>query len=422
MPGRFAMLLALTVAPFWAQPQPAPADLLDRFRASIRETLRQLPDYTCQETIQRSRRPVKGSGFQNLDTLRLQVALINRRERYSWADATQFEDRELRELIGKGVISTGGFASHVAHVFLSRAAQFQRKGQEEMQGRPAVRFDYEVPVEHSTFKVSVPPEETEVGVRGTFWVDVETLDLLRLEVHADEVPTELGISEVRETIDYARTPIGDGTFLLPVSSTLLVTDLQSEEHRNQASFSACRQYKVESNVRFAGEETSPEKPAPSVAPTAISRDLPPRLLLEIELEQDITPEKSALGDSIRAVVSKAARVADQIVVPVGSVVHGRLVRLEKEARPFLHYIVGLELHTLQLGDSRVELFATLQDAGPAAGLLRQTRRMDPVFTRKRTTRFDILVREKPKGEGVLHWDARHPRIRKGLKMRWVTTE
>jgi hypothetical protein len=365
---------------------------------------------------------VKGSGFQNLDTLRLQVALINRRERYSWADATQFEDRELRELIGKGVISTGGFASHVAHVFLSRAAQFQRKGQEEMQGRPAVRFDYEVPVEHSTFKVSVPPEETEVGVRGTFWVDVETLDLLRLEVHADEVPTELGISEVRETIDYARTPIGDGTFLLPVSSTLLVTDLQSEEHRNLASFSACRQYKVESNVRFAGEETSPEKPAPSVAPTAISRDLPPRLLLEIELEQDITPEKSALGDSIRAVVSKAARVADQIVVPVGSVVHGRLVRLEKEARPFLHYIVGLELHTLQLGDSRVELFATLQDAGPAAGLLRQTRRMDPVFTRKRTTRFDILVREKPKGEGVLHWDARHPRIRKGLKMRWVTTE
>ena len=41
---------------------------------------------------------------------------------------------------------------------------------------------------------------------------------------------------------------------------------------------------------------------------------------------------------------------------------------------------------------------------------------------KRTGRLDILVSEKPRGEGILLWDAKHPQIRRGLKMRWVTAD
>ena len=36
--------------------------------------------------------------------------------------------------------------------------------------------------------------------------------------------------------------------------------------------------------------------------------------------------------------------------------------------------------------------------------------------------MDILVREAPRGQGVLHWEAKRPRIRKGFRMRWLANE
>jgi hypothetical protein len=119
---------------------------------------------------------------------------------------------------------------------------------------------------------------------------------------------------------------------------------------------------------------------------------------------------------------RPVRDGGKAIVPQGAVVHGRLVRLERSAQPFDHYVVGLEFHTLETGDTSFDLFATMQDAGPAPGILPQAKRLDPVFTRKRTARLDILVREKPRGEGILHWDAKHIPIRRGLKMRWMTVD
>src|SRR4030088_201519 len=99
--------------------QPVPSDLLPRFQASPKQTLPRLPDYTCIETIARSRRASTSPHYQPLDTIRLQVGLIGGRERYSWPDAARFDDRELRDLVGRGIIGTGDFAGHVQHVFLS---------------------------------------------------------------------------------------------------------------------------------------------------------------------------------------------------------------------------------------------------------------------------------------------------------------
>ncbi|MEO8128497.1 MAG: hypothetical protein ABI822_15460, partial [Bryobacteraceae bacterium] len=134
------------------------------------------------------------------------------------------------------------------------------------------------------------------------------------------------------------------------------------------------------------------------------------------------PGKAAVGDSIRGILAHPIRDGGMAVVPQGSVVHGRLVRLERSAQPYEHFIVGLEFHTLETAGNSVDLFATMQNAGPAPGLLLQAKRLDPVFTRKRTGRLDILVREKPRGEGILHWDAKHTQIHRGLKMRWLTVD
>jgi hypothetical protein len=61
----------------------------------------------------------------------------------------------------------------------------------------------------------------------------------------------------------------------------------------------------------------------------------------------------------------------------------------------------------------------MEEVSNASGLLRQAKRLDPTFSRQRKGKLEILVREHPLGQGILHWDARQSRIRPGLKMKWV---
>jgi hypothetical protein len=399
-----------------------PAAMLQKFRARLQSVLDQLPDYTCLQSIDRARRPSASTAFQTLDSIRVQVGLISGEERFSWPDSQRFNDLELREMVGRGVVGTGSFALHVRHVFLSPGTRFTDKGPSEARGQKAVQYDFELPVEHSRYKLRMPPHEAEVGVRGSFWFVPESLELLKLIVVADEIDPDLGVMEVAHQIEYDRLPIGDGSFLLPVAARLSLIDLNGEEHRNDSTFRDCRQYRAESKLTFAGEENEPAPAvaaeAPSPSPGAI--ELPPNVSMELTLTSELVPEKAALGDTIGAAIAKPVVRENQVLVPQGAAVFGRVVRIEKEATPFPHYVVGLEFHTIEAGGKKIDLYATMDDAGPAPGLLRQTKRMDPVFTKRRTKRFDMLVREKPRGQGILRWDAKHEKMKPGLRMLWHT--
>jgi hypothetical protein len=105
-------------------------------------------------------------------------------------------------------------------------------------------------------------------------------------------------------------------------------------------------------------------------------------------------------------------------VPEGAVVLGRLVRLEQQTGPVPIFEIGLEFHTLETGGVAQPLQATLEEAGPSAGLLRQAKRLEPTFSRRRRVRMDILVREVQRGQGILHWDPRRLPIPRGLRMKW----
>ena len=96
------------------------------------------------------------------------------------------------------------------------------------------------------------------------------------------------------------------------------------------------------------------------------------------------------------------------------------MRLDRETMPVPHYVVAIEMDALELGGATAPLLATMLEAGPAAGLLRQEKRFMPTFTQKRPAKLGILVAEQQRGQGVLLWDAKRPRIPRGLRMRWET--
>ena len=98
---------------------------LARIRYHMSQNLTQIPNYTCTQTIERSTRRAKGRKFQLIDTLRLEVALVNGNEMFAWPGSGRFEDKKIADLVGRGgAIGNGAFAGHARAVFLSGAPRF----------------------------------------------------------------------------------------------------------------------------------------------------------------------------------------------------------------------------------------------------------------------------------------------------------
>jgi hypothetical protein len=390
--------------------------LLTRIKAKMEENLTRVPDYTCFQTVDRWGRHSPDAELEQMDTLRLEVGFIGDKEVFSWQGASKFQEKQLADMIGAGTVGTGSFAIHASNVFLTDAPEFTYKGEETLDGRRAIRFEYNVSRALSRYKLRVSRHQAVVGFHGSLWVDRETLDLIRLEVRAHDIPPELQLARASDVMEYQRVPIGQSDFLLPRSSELTMVWVYGQEHRNRRQLSRCRQYVAGSRLSFGEDPADSSPPKPETARLKLPPDLPMRL----SLDGDIRPETAAIGDPIRAVLSRPLLDGDRMLAPEGAVALGRLVRLEKYEAPIPHYVVGLEFHTLRFQDVETEFSATMEDAGPASGLIRQAKRLMPTFTRKRAPRFDILVRERPRGQGVLHWKAKNKRIRRGLRMRWRT--
>jgi hypothetical protein len=345
-------------------PPPIAADplLLERVKTKAAENLQRLPNYTCTQTIERSRRGGKTENFDLVDRLRLEVALVDGGELFSWPGASKFEEKRIGEIVGGGTISNGNFALHEKGIFLSPATTFTYAGEEVLNGRRALLFDYRVPQPSSIYRLRrTVGNEAFVGHHGTFWVAADTLDLIRLEVHADDIPPSLDLAQASDAMEYSRLHIGDGDFLLPKSSEFVVSDVFGNENRNRAEFSACRQYTGESVISFDVASTVQAAPARQ-APVIL---VPGGVRVEVRLQTPIDSYHSARGDLITAVVGKDARNRGKIVAPKGALLTGRITRLEKRSTPNQDYFfVGLDFTTIEFGGGRGEFRAAHQFSGP----------------------------------------------------------
>jgi hypothetical protein len=397
----------LSVFGLAAQPGFDAETLLHDIRERIRDNLNRMPDYVCTQTVERSVRSGAGAPLKTLDTLRLEVALVGNRELFSWAGASRFQEQELADLVGRGAVGTGSFALHAKTVFLTGAAEFEYRGEDVKDGRKAFRFTYSVPLEASRYRVRMQPHEAVVAFKGAFLADAETLDVIRLEVHAEDLPQKLGLIRVSDVMEYARTPIGGTDFLLPRASELTMSGAYGDESVNRAKFGACRQYSAVSTLSF-------ETNSGPAAPTAAS-PISPGVILDVELESEIALSHASIGDLLTARLARAAGG-----LPQGATVTGRIVRLDRSTLPIEHFVLGLRLEEIETPEGRVPLAATMEEVSSVSGLIKQTKRLNPTFDRKRKPRLEILVREHQAGEGVLHWEAKRPAIPAGLRMRWRT--
>src|SRR5215831_19594614 len=168
--------------------------LLARIKNHMMETLTRQPNYTCLETVERSRRDASTRKYRLEDVLRLEVALVDGKEMFAWPGSKQFEDRDFRAMVPTGTFGTGDFALHARAIFGSRAAAFEARGEQNLEGRPAIRFDFRVPRPVSGYQIRIDDFQTIVGYHGSFYVDPRSLDLMRLEIAGDDLPPELKLN------------------------------------------------------------------------------------------------------------------------------------------------------------------------------------------------------------------------------------
>lgn len=351
-----SLVLACVAAAQDLSPEP---QLLVRIESHMREELSHLPNYTCLETIARfqneTARQSKPPGrLEPLDTVRLEVVYSNRREWYGAPGERSLSADNPLEFVDSGLVGTGAFAMILHNVF--EAAMITYRGQEDLGGRTAVKYDFRLP--GPALKISIPGGLGTVGQEGSFWVDPQSLDLIRLDSRAIDIPRYLPLEETSTKVNYARTQIGGATALLAQQADLHMLETSGVEGYDRIEFTHCRAFSAQSAIRFASEPHNTGEPSPSEGPNTLSvaravEAVPALLLVTVQLTTPIT-DKDAVGTLIEGKISGDVLRKGKIVIPNGSLVRGRIRRLERyRDSGSKDFIVGLEFTEVQIdGESR----------------------------------------------------------------------
>jgi len=225
------------------------AALLARFQAKVRQDMTGIPNYTCLETIERSRR-APPLDFMPAGTVRLEVSSVGGKELFARPGAGRFEDRDVASLVPGGVIGSGMFATFARDLFIKGKGTLRYRRDEKLAGRDSVRYDFHLRKQESGLKLQFNNISAIVAARGSLWFDPVSLDLIRLDVYGEDMPAGLHLDEAVTRTGYARVHIGGSEALLPTRSELTLTYLSGITYRDVIAFSQCREYRAESTIDF----------------------------------------------------------------------------------------------------------------------------------------------------------------------------
>src|SRR6185437_5422700 len=320
---------------------------------------------SCASAIANNDRNAKSALLRWHDRLRLDVAVGERSEMYSWAGASQFEEGEISELIGKGTSGSGEFGSFLVSVFGGDAQDFRYESEKETPDGKLALFSFVVPIAKSHYQYSTSTNRrTTVGYKGSFLADPETADLRELDVQTEEFPPSDGVCRVEDKIQYGQMKIGENTFMLPKSASMDVVYRNATESLNETTFSGCREYGAESTISFDVDENGNPR---SAAQKAELKPVPPKTHLHVRISPEINSDKAAAGDPIVGVITAPVKVKGETIVRAGDKLHGRIVRLEQTLGASPRWTVAILFQTLERNGTEEKISLKPVDDGDRSG-------------------------------------------------------
>ncbi len=304
---------------------------MSRIKRVMEAHLAGVPNYTCQQSVERYQQKAAAPKPSLIDVLRLEVAFVDSKELFAWPGSTRFEDQELREVVTTGAFGTGDFALHARGVFLSDGAQYEYLGEENLDGKAARKFSYFKPLFRSGYQIVNHHygRRADVAYRGFFWVATESLDLIRLTVEALDIPMEVRVSAATSVLDYGLVPLGGRQALLPQRSELRLTDAGGLTSINKMRLTRCKLFQGESSISFGD---LPESAATAAKPPE-RIFLPAGLEVELALESEILHAQSAVGDAVMMRLKADLKNGKEVLVAKGAQARGRIIELSRHENP-----------------------------------------------------------------------------------------
>ena len=368
------LVLLLWLGPLLVSAQQNPQDVLAGLREKVLQTVDRLPRYVCTETIDRTEREPDRSfeascadllkenygrarlQLASSDRLRLDVAVSNNQEMYSWTGANHFHEKGLFDLVGHGPLSNGGFASFFIAIFRRDKADFTFDKEVTAGGRKLYQFQFGVPLERSHYRVGSSFSKDLTAYGGSFLADPVTFDLVQLTVRTHSPSAVAGVCEASTILDYHRVHLNNGDFLLPLETRLRIVDESGQESNVQTVFSGCHEFLSQSNLIF-GSSSEDDLQSSKEARRQKPSMLPPQLPFTLALTQAINTGTAAAGDPISCTLTTPIRNKSQTFVRPGATVTGRIIRLEHVYRREPHLRIFIKLEEVDTGGVRIPLYA-----------------------------------------------------------------
>ena len=358
------LVLALLL-PLHAQSNPY--ELLQRAIARVHDILDRMPNYICTQTMERSeswgrpqafipglsgapKKPAPESGcywtpepdrdrYPQTDRVRVDLLLTSAGERYSWPRENRFQNRDLLSLVPIRENSTGGFGGFLRSIFAGDNV-FEYRGETVESGRAVRLYAFRVAREKSEYWFGTGTNRRIGACEGTFLVDPETADLVRLVVRSSEPPELSGACRATTTLSYSHRRVNDADLLLPSRSVLEFVGTVGEEATNISVYSDCHEFRGESTLRF---EPPQRGQLPSSKPSERPMlALPEGLPFRIAFTEDISYRTAAAGDTFAAKLTTPIQYASKhILVPAGAPIAARILDADFARAHRMQGVVGI---------------------------------------------------------------------------------
>ncbi len=344
----------------------AQENALKRTRQKMSDNIGVTQDFLCSLTVERSQKRGTAAPVA-LPPLKVDAGVINGKELFAHpaneADLAAVQD-VLLQLSRAG---TGAFALYSRPLFLTNNATFYTAPEETKDGRKLLRWEFAMPKETARYAPRVVDKTVALGYSGTFWADPESGDITRIELRADAPTPEMGLTGIVQSIDYGRSSIAGASVLLPVRSVLTLQEPAAAESRIAIQYDNCHKHFAQGGVHFIEGVTVTTNTTPE--PSSDGKLLPPRLNLDVTLEDAIDEKVTSVGSKIAFKLSKDVKSEGKVLVPKGSIISGHVTRQSRESYRVGetrkdYYLVGVQLDSVESGGEKYSVVANLETVGP----------------------------------------------------------
>ena len=359
--------------------------LLTRVRDHMRDAALRTPSFTCTEEILRSTFARIPRRLLSMDRARLEVAVADGKELFSWPGEAHFEKDDPSQIVRGGMTTTGDYAYFTRQVFGSNDVLYSRGIDQELLGHAAVRYDYRI--DSPVYEIRWGPRSANSTFHGSFWVDKTTEDVLALAGMVTDLPAGFPVSGITSVLAFRPVLMNGRNYPFPSTAQVTARLRGEEEVQNQIAFRNCRQFSGESRIIFTDDSTAAAAPAAQSETRAFS--LNAGLTLDLTLDQAIAGQSAAAGDRISATLKNPVKFGNS-VIPAGIHVMGRLLQVEFDFETSQIRAV-IEFQRVEYNGTTLVFRARFHSAGKSQGLRWEPSKIAPYGAALRLTEGATVI-------------------------------